>query len=159
MESVQIITLFEKHGQRSFLADTPEELDRVARGVIVERMDPKYPWYFEPQPSVLHSDFAAVLLLTDEQVASLPESVRAETATKRDRAARAVAEAGRFYQIDLVFWHAVCAIRDNPDEPTLYNFTTRAGTVVQRSRAHDLLEDRSDYEYERIEVQLVRRWP
>lgn len=124
VERPSVLILHEKHGNRYLLANSDQELHRAALAVLKARMEAGY-FYREPEPPEDPG-------LTKEQVEALPASIR-ETAKKK------LAQ----YLGDLRYYR---------DEKKLFEETQRALKEGDGRAAWEILRDRSDHEYERVEL-------
>ncbi len=134
----QIIICHEKHGEFYYDASTPEKLASSALSILTERFETGY-MYWDPRAHRDAADIACdeLAALTDEQIEAIPsDEVRVVTRKKR-RAARS---------------------RKRKDEETLVQFDRIKAAVEAKNgqEAWELLQERSDHEYERIELEVLR---
>ncbi len=123
----QILIAKEKHGTRYFDASTPELLAESAFKLLKERWDDGY-WYCLDDPPEDKE------VLSEEQIAALPtESLRNQESQKR-----------KDYLRKLYNWQS--------DEKQ-YLFIKDCVENGLKNRAWKLLQNRSDYEYENVELE------
>lgn len=123
----QILIAKEKHGTRYFDASTPELLAESAFKLLKERWDDGY-WYFLDDPPEDKE------VLSEEQIAALPtESLRNQESQKRKS-----------------------FLREQRDWEYLAKEYRAIENCVKnklKDKAWKLLQNRSDYEYENVELE------
>lgn len=125
----QILIAKEKHGTRYFDASTPELLAESAFKLLKERWDDGY-WYCLDDPPEDKD------VLSEEQIAALPtESLRNQESQKRKN-----------YLRELYNW------QDDEEE-----FLAIKDCIENelKDKAWKLLRNRSDYEYENVELETL----
>lgn len=125
----QILIAYEKHGNRYFDASTPELLAESAFKLLKERWDEGY-WYVSEDPPERED------ILSEEQIAALPtESLRSAELAKRT-----------YYLAEFNNWQRdekeILAIQDCVENNL-------------KDKALKLLQNRSDYEYENVELEFL----
>lgn len=124
----QIIVAKEKHGTRYFDASTPELLAESAFKLLKERWDSD--WYYYDAPPEGKD------ILSEEQIAALPtERLRFSESEKRKRYLR------EFYN-----WQ---------DDQKEYLAIKDCVENNLKNKAWKLLQSRSDYEYENVELETL----
>jgi hypothetical protein len=125
----QILIAKEKHGTRYFDASTPELLAESAFKLLKERWNDGYWYYLDDPPE--DKD-----VLSEEQIAALPtESLRNQESQKRE-----------YFLREQRDWEYLAekyrAIKDCVENGL-------------KNRAWKLLQNRSDYEYENVELETL----
>lgn len=125
----QILIAKEEHGTRYFDASTPELLAESAFKLLKERWDDGY-WYISEDPPE-NKD-----ILSEEQIATLPtESLRAS-------------EQGKLY------WY-LSEFKDWQKNEKEYLAIKDCVETGKKDMAWNLLQNRSDYEYENVELEYL----
>lgn len=152
----RIIVFNEKHGDSYFDASTDEALARACLAVLKERNG--YGWYYKPtQPEKSYSaEEQAILDMTDEQIESLPEPIKTETAARKAKLARRFAGAERAYALDNEWYTSMIDLISLPVEEAITRVRTfRSGRT--QPLAYALIEDRNDGEYEGYNIEELRK--
>jgi hypothetical protein len=121
-----VLVLKEKHGNRHFHIPDDATLFTVALGVVKQRASPDYGYYFAP-------DKPAPCDLTPDTVETLPASLRAEATRKLKDHERDVA----YYERASEQWEWI----------------QKAITESNGRVAWDVIQARSDYEYEEYRLE------
>lgn len=125
----QILIAKEKHSTRYFDASTPELLAESAFKLLKERWDDGY-WYELDDPPKEKE------VLSEEQIAALPtESLRNQESQKRKN-----------YLREVYNWQS--------DEKQYLSIKDCVENGL-KNRAWKLLQNRSDYEYENVELEYL----
>lgn len=156
----RLIIFSDKYSTRIFDASTPELLSRACLKVLRERFKEGY-FYLEPELSLpsLSAEDAAIMALTEEQVAGLPEPIKGTTAAKRKSISERNARFERTYEEEKAWYDRVvslCAM--DPEEGyKVEDKSTRRGRKAS-SEAVALMSDRADYQYEGFELKQVESY-
>jgi hypothetical protein len=144
----EIIIFKEKHSDRYYIAETPEQKAKAFLKVLRERNAQGY-WYHEPtEPVVTLSDYdRAFTELSDEEVANLPEAIKAEAVQSRSRATRRQIGVQAEYKRDKFWWDQLQELLALPEDEAVTK-VAGARQGVAFSLAEDLLDAHADYEYE-----------
>lgn len=153
VDSVRILIEHGKHATSYYLVDTLERLDKAALSIL--RMRHEMGYIYEPEEPYNFDKEAYEL--TDEQLDAIPiESVRADLTKRRERAQRTLKES----EVELREYNELLELLDQ--DSTIYSreVTVREnGQYVKKpgkaSKAWEILRDRGDYEYERVELETV----
>lgn len=149
-----IVIFKEKYGKRYFDASTPEALGLACVKVLKERAEAGYFYYreYEADGPKFDKETQEALALNDEQLAVIPETLRAELQRKRDRAKRSVTIYEQRKQQENEWFDNLQKIIDLPakEAAALTYVNQRNGRTY--NLAYDLLNVRSDYQYEEFEV-------
>lgn len=140
---MQIIVATEKHCTRYLDASTPEALAKSALKLLTERWNAGY-WYHEP--SVMYPETP---ILSEEEIAALPEHLRSAAKTANARAKRDQDERVRAQD-----WYDQ-ARQIVADQDLGHFLFGRKQHERQVSKAWHLLDMRGDYEYEAVELESV----
>lgn len=150
----QVITCHEKHDTPIWDATTPEAFAASALAILTERWRDGY-WYHDPDADGLgtsewaearRAEIAAALALTKEEIDKLPASARQSILGLRGQA-RSESEHERQHRD----WYA--RARTCVEEQDDGLVTVGGGRWEhQIPVAWQLLEERSDHEYERVEL-------
>lgn len=138
----RIIVCHEKHGTFYHDASTPEAWAQSALKILTERFNDGY-WYYDPRAEKhpfsldLRRKRDELLAMTDDQISAIPS----EDAQRLLREKRALAQAEKREEDEMVEQYE----------------RIRAVVVAQDgSEAWALLEERSDAEYERVELEDLK---
>jgi hypothetical protein len=134
----RILVAREKHATRYFDASTEEALFAAALKLLRERMNPSYGYIRAPGKAA--GWYKSADILTDEQIAALPNDALKAQADKARRDARSMKNQ---YEEALVMWGMAQAARENKDG--------RA--------AWQVLQMREDYEYEGVRFEYMEKTP
>lgn len=125
----QILIAHEKYGRRYFDASTPKLLDESAFKLLKERWEQGY-WYYLDDPPKDED------VLSEEQIAALPtESLRNSESQKR-----------KWHLRNLYNWQ---------DDQKEYLAIKDCVENSLKNKAWKLLQSRSDYEYENVELETL----
>lgn len=149
----RIIVFEEKHGNRYFDASTDEQLARACVKILKERANM---WYYREYDKGVDAKFSKqeleTLALTDEEVAALPELLRADVEQKISRLKRKKAAYVRNKaEEDKWFNNLELIITLPEDEAAKLTETSPSGR--ERSVAYDLIQSRGDGEYEGYSIE------
>jgi hypothetical protein len=150
---MQIIVCHEKHGERYYDASTPEAWAKSALAILTDRFNDGY-WYHDPRQVTnsfsleRRAKMYEMLLVTDEQIEAIPSDEARVVLRKQRRRARAEhqQELEQIEQYDRI--KIAVEAQDR-------GFFTVGRDSFQIPVAWDILEDRSDHEYERVELEQV----
>lgn len=142
MSDKQIIVCHEKHGESYYDASTLEALHRSALAILTYRFNLGYV-YYDPREDTheftlaRRKERADLIAMTDEQIAAIPSDVARVELRKKRRAALQ---------------------REREDERTAVEYERIKAAVENKdgAAAWELLCDRSDHEYERVELETLR---
>lgn len=161
----KIITVYEKHGDYHFDASTSEAFAKNALKILTERWEDD--WYDDPNDDGLgygewankrREQYAKACALTEEQIEALPDDAR-----KSVKAMRMNAKKETEYDKKHREWYERAQAVVKEQDLGCYTYgdrrtcRTKAGKEGRYERqvpkAWALLEERSDHEYERVELQ------
>lgn len=137
---MKVLICSEKHGTNLYDASTPEALAEASIHVLKDRMDQGWYWRDDddhPTP------------ITDEEIEALPEAYKAQAKKDQARDRRRIKEGIAAN----VFYDEVKRVIDEHDTSSIT--LGRGKYERQVPVAWDLLDSRSDYEYEHVEVETV----
>jgi hypothetical protein len=144
---MQIVIAEEKHATRYLDASDDQALARSALKLLTERLQAGY-WYHEPE--VLFEPAPGEELLTQEQVDALP------TQALRDQEAAKVTRAGRRGRAEQDYRRWYDEVKRFVETKDLSMVTVGRGRFERLvPKVWLLLEERSDYEYESVELEGV----
>lgn len=159
----RIIMFEEKHQTRYFDASTDEVLSRACVKVLRERVDEGY-WYhrnFDKPERVRSADEIALMAMTDEQIAVLPENMAQDIKNKRVRIISKDLAYERNRALEDSWFAALEKVLSLPvDEAVKLSTSGQEGAGWPRREmnlAFYLLDSRSDYEYERLELLTLEK--
>jgi hypothetical protein len=140
-----------KYATQYFPAATPEQRATAFYRVLKARYDEG--WFYEPEISnlTLRADDAALLVLTDEQLAALPETSR-KTLTAKIAAIRATQEREqREFEAERIWFEDLQRLVNMPEADAIKEpgRDTRRGV----SRLEELAEAHDGYEYEEYDYE------
>jgi hypothetical protein len=139
-----------KHGRVTHSANTPEEFAAACFNIVKERVEQGY-WYDEwPVPDKPFD------VLDADQIASLPEDQQVRAKRKADAYRREVREAQANNDVVKRAKELVAA-----NDQTLIPRVLRPGTPEEKllgyeTNASRVLDQRKDYEYERVDLETLR---
>lgn len=147
--SDKIIVCDEKHGDVYWRADTPEQWAASSLAILTERWNQGW-WYHRPkEPAQRDTDEQNASNMTKEQIAALPRD--AQLVIRRLRKRMQIQQAA--YQMESEWYDRAEKCVADQDRSMV--------TIGRGKYAHDepvawqLLQDRSDYEYERVTLETL----
>lgn len=144
--STRIMIAHQKHGERFFDVSTPEKLAKASLKLLTDRWKEDC-WYYPPEPASNRVKLRFVnedgTLYTDSQIETLPKAM--QTSAKAERNAFKMARSE--YEEEMRTYKEIERVVKEKDL-SLVPFRK----TEKRPIAWILLNDRSDYEYERIEI-------
>lgn len=156
----QILIQKSKHADYYYDVSTPELLALASLSILKSNFDAG--WYRNPQEPYLYPAVSdeenALIALTDEQISALPEVIRESTISSRNRAIGRVNRAQREFQQEKDFYNSVAELLALPVDEAIQKTVVRGqGKSWEKTLplAFDILEQRSDYQYEGFEFETL----
>lgn len=140
---MRVIVCHEKHGERYYDASTTETLAASALQILTDRWEEGY-WYNDPREYYTEEKMRTY---TPEEIEALPSNELKVRAEQQNRRAK---DNQRQFDRDLAFYEQVQRVVEQQDLST--RTVGRGRYEREVPIAWDLLQERSDYEYERVEL-------